>query len=204
MRDSHPPHECISSAQIPEEIGNRVPDALGSRSQWLVARRSPNDDYRDKQPILPKREFTDPSRLLPLQRAVREGTRFNLSRGGSCRIRGDESAVLGFVLTEDDPLVFIDWDNVRLPSSDDRNVPALVRDEIAQLGGYVEISTSGTGLHQFVLGSRNTQDLLDERKSQGRLPLDSLEGLTQPHVEVYRANRYAVTTGNVWTPPQNV
>ena len=61
----------------------------------------------------------------------------------------------GIILPNDRPareqrLTLIDWDDVRDPDTGETH--PVVADSITQFGGYVEVSTSGTGLHQFVLG----------------------------------------------------
>jgi len=61
-----------------------------------------------------------------------------------------EPAVLLRHDPDDPPITFIDLDDVRNP--DTGGVPKEVLELIEQLGGYTEISRSGTGLHTYVKG----------------------------------------------------
>jgi len=60
---------------------------------------------------------------------------------------------IGFVFTDDDPIVGVDLDDCRDPASDDVDDTAL--DIIERFDSYTEISPSGTGFH--VLIGENSQ-----------------------------------------------
>lgn len=84
--------------------------------------------------------------------------------------------------TSESPLTFVDFDDVRDP--DTGTVPAEVSTILDVLGGYAEISQSGTGIHCWVRGG------LPDGVSTFTAPLDS-EG----HIELYDHSRF---TGGTW------
>jgi hypothetical protein len=87
-----------------------------------------------------------------------------------------------------DRLTLIDWDDVRDPETEEIHPVAL--EFINRYGGYVEVSTSGEGLHQFVLG---------ELRERGKFiaPVDSepFVGDDKPQVEIYDSGRNVAMTG---------
>jgi len=90
-----------------------------------------------------------------------------------------------------DPVVLLDWDDVRDP--DTGEVHPVCADALEDGGGYVEISQSGEGVHQFVFGeipggfSKFIRHI-DEEPFIG----DSL-----PMVEMYSSGRLTAMTGDV-------
>lgn len=81
-----------------------------------------------------------------------------------------------------DPIAFVDFDDVRDPDSG--AVPREVWDIIGRLGGFVEISRSGNGLHVWVRGQ------LPDGKGKFIADLDS-----RGQIEIYDHGRM---TGGTW------
>ncbi|WP_157532907.1 hypothetical protein [Hyphomonas polymorpha] len=90
---------------------------------------------------------------------------------------------IGFVLSEQDPYCFVDFD---LPKDSDGNridrpdVFARQLEWMQRLASYTEISPGG-GVHVIV---------------RGRVP----QGRKSDFIEVYSSGRFMTMTGNVWTP----
>lgn len=85
---------------------------------------------------------------------------------------------IGFVLSENDPYVFIDLDETDNPA--ERAIQEKIVDAFP---GYAEISPSGKGLHIIARGSVPT-------------------GRKRAHIEVYSSARYMTMTGNVYRAEQ--
>jgi primase-polymerase (primpol)-like protein len=106
------------------------------------------------------------------------------------------------MLSSEDPLVLVDWDNVRDRNVGNETVPEFVRDKIKEIGGYVSVSISGTGLHQLCSADEQTQELIEDNKSRADLPLDPVGRLKErPHVEIYQSKRYFTLTGDRFIDP---
>ena len=95
---------------------------------------------------------------------------------------------IGFVLTDDDDIVFSDFDKCRCPAFDNLDkeisgglnmVLPEVADHVRKLNSYTEVSPSGKGLHVFLKG----------RLSGG--------GRKKGIYEIYQTGRYATVTGRV-------
>jgi len=89
---------------------------------------------------------------------------------------------IGFVLTKDDPYLFIDLD---APKSDDQaeinSVMDRQRTVYEEFDSYAELSPSGKGLHIIVKG-------------------DIPSGRKRSSIEIYSAQRFMTMTGNVYRP----
>lgn len=83
---------------------------------------------------------------------------------------------IGFVLSSGDPYTGLDFDKVR--NAETGELEAWVQGLIDTLGGYVEISPSGEGVHIFVRGD-----------------LPSWKALKSPNLEMYSAARFFTITG---------
>ncbi|ELZ28979.1 hypothetical protein C474_13794 [Halogeometricum pallidum JCM 14848] len=83
---------------------------------------------------------------------------------------------VGFVFTDDDPIVGVDLDDCRDPDSEDVADAAL--DIIERLDSYTEVSPSGTGYHVLITG-----DLPDGRNRRGS-------------IELYDTARFFTVTGD--------
>jgi len=101
---------------------------------------------------------------------------------------------LGVILPADRPddledrITLIDWDDVRDPDTGEVH-PAAV-EYIDRVGGYVEISTSGEGLHQFVTGG-----LRHRGKFIAPIDDEPFIGDDLPQVEIYDGGRHVAMTG---------
>ncbi|ELZ68779.1 hypothetical protein C457_10976 [Haloferax prahovense DSM 18310] len=83
---------------------------------------------------------------------------------------------IGFVFTQDDPIVGVDLDDCRDPETGDVDEDA--QDIIERLDSYTEISPSGTGYHVLING-----DLPEGRNRRG-------------HIELYDTARFFTVTGD--------
>ena len=121
---------------------------------------------------------------------------FNLADAGLALpddARSDELK-LGIILPHDraddpeDRLALIDWDDVRDPETG--AIHPVAADFINRYGGYVEISTSGEGLHQFVEGGLR-------KRGKFIAPIDDepFVGDDEPQIEIYDGSRHVATTG---------
>lgn len=132
-----------------------VPEALLGYEQWLCWRAEERDGKATKIPIDPATgEFastTDPETWASFETA-REQVQFGTEDG------------LGFVFTDDDPIVGIDLDECRDPETGTSK--AWARDVIETLDSYTEVSPSGTGFHVLVEG-----DLPTGRNRKGDIEL---------------------------------
>ncbi|ELY72164.1 hypothetical protein C488_15382 [Natrinema pellirubrum DSM 15624] len=88
---------------------------------------------------------------------------------------GDADGV-GFVFTDDDPIVGVDLDDCRNPET--RDIDDLAVDIIERLDSYTEISPSGTGFHVLIEG-----ELPDGRNRRGS-------------IELYDTARFFTVTGD--------
>ena len=104
-----------------------------------------------------------------------------------------EELQLGLILPNErgkrkDRITLIDWDDVRDP--DTGEIHAVADEYISTYGGYVEVSTSGEGLHQFVRGGLR-------KRGKFIAPIDSepFVGEDLPQVEIYDGGRHVAMTG---------
>ena len=138
-----------------------VPAELRRRPQWVVYQLEERDGKETKVPYTPgtkrRADSTDSETWRPFEEAVRD------DRG------------LGFVFTSGDPYTGIDLDKCRDPKTG--AVELWARQIIEDLGGYVEASPSGTGLHIIV---------------KGKLPMGNNR---RGHIEAYSSERYFTITG---------
>jgi hypothetical protein len=99
----------------------------------------------------------------------------------------------GLLLPNDRPdreecITLIDWDDVRDPDTEE--IHPVAADYIQRFGGYVEVSTSGEGLHQFVLGR-----LRKRGKFIAPIDAEPFVGDDRPQVEIYDGGRHVAMTG---------
>jgi hypothetical protein len=87
---------------------------------------------------------------------------------------------LGFVASENDAIVGIDFDDCRDPNTGE--IAPIVSEFVSSVDTYVEVSPSGTGVRAFVLGQ------FDNASNQAELP-------GAAHVEMYQWGRYLTVTG---------
>ncbi|RLM62552.1 hypothetical protein [Halorubrum sp. Atlit-26R] len=104
-----------------------------------------------------------------------------------------ESLGTGLLLPNERPerdecITLIDWDDVRDPDTEE--IHPVAAEYINRFGGYVEVSTSGEGLHQFVLGGLR-------KRGKFIAPIDEepFVGEDLPQVEIYDGGRHVAMTG---------
>lgn len=106
--------------------------------------------------------------------------------------REDDLDGIGFMLTEDDPIVGID-DIVEVVDPETGDIIPEARWIILTLSTYTEFSPSGTGLHVLTLAQ---DDLPDHWRTRNGLdcsgPLEDA-----PQIEVYESGQYLSVTGDV-------
>jgi hypothetical protein len=143
------------------------PDSIKERTQWVITNGA-------KIPTLPwtdGKSWNNPANQTDFATA----RTYSESRDGS---------ELGFVFSEDDPFVFIDFDDARDP--DTGRIDPAVLALVERFETYTDVSTSGTGIHLIARGS-----LPDGTKSV-RGPV----GDDGASLEIYDDNRFAVMTGD--------
>lgn len=150
---------------------NSIPEELKDYNQWILWNLEANGAEKPKKiPYTTSGEYAktnDPSTWSTFEdaRAI-----YNES--------GGKYSGLGFVFSDSDPFVGIDWDHVRDDSSGFWDSEVL--EEIKQLGTYAEVSPSGTGAHAIIRGKR---DLNGKNRFGNR--------------EIYDNMRYFTVTGNI-------
>jgi primase-polymerase (primpol)-like protein len=153
------------TSEVTEEMDENqwgsLPKSLRERSQWVVT--------RNKAPIKPESNWTNPDHQLSFQQAH--------------QLAGKNNGEPAYVLHADDPYMIIDIDDV---GPDD---PTIVSEEagriVQKLNTYTEASRSNTGLHLICRGTR-----LPDRCESGNL-------VERGAIEFFDANRYVVLTGDV-------
>jgi primase-polymerase (primpol)-like protein len=149
---------------LPEiSIGN-IPEELRRRPQWVVWKLEKRDGKPTKVPYIAggvgKASSTDSLTWRSFEEAV------NALQTG--RYDG-----IGFVFSSGDPFAGIDLDGCRNPETGElEDWAAMI---VADFGGYVEASPSGTGVHIIVRGKA-------PNKKRGR-------------VEAYSSERFFTVTG---------
>ena len=132
-----------------------LPEQLRERDQWVCWREESRDGKPTKIPVTPgSGEFassTDPTTWASVGTALEYAD----SR---------EADGVGFVFTDDDPIVGVDLDDCRDPETGD--VDDVAQDIIERLDSYTEISPSGTGFHVLIEGK-----LPDGRNRRGSIEL---------------------------------
>lgn len=98
------------------------------------------------------------------------------SRG--CRLEDVGFNGIGFVFTDEDEYMGIDWDHIR--DKETGGIEAQYRDEIKALDTYVEVSQSGEGAHAIL---------------KGAMPGNRHRKINTPY-EMYESGRFFVMTGN--------
>ena len=144
-----------------------IPETLRDRDQWVCWREEERDGKPTKIPVTPGTggfaSSTDPETWASFGAAL-DYTETEHADG------------IGFVFTDDDPIVGIDLDDCRDPETDDVDDRAL--DIIERLDSYTEVSPSGTGYHVLITGA-----LPEGRNRRGS-------------VELYDTARFFTVTGD--------
>ncbi|WP_197052511.1 phage NrS-1 polymerase family protein [Halobellus rufus] len=144
-----------------------IPETLRERDQWVCWREEERDGKPTKIPVTPG--------------AGRFASATESETWASFEAALDYSETehadgVGFVFTDDDPIVGIDLDDCRDPETGDVDDDA--QDIIARLDSYTEVSPSGTGYHVLITGT-----LPDGRNRRGS-------------VELYDTARFFTVTGD--------
>jgi len=151
----------------PPLVVSECPKKLREREQWVCWREEERDDKLTKIPVTPATggfaSSTDPETWGSLEAAL-EYTETEHADG------------VGFVFTDNDPIVGVDLDDCRDPETGDVDDDA--QDIIARLDSYTEVSPSGTGYHVLIKGN-----LPDGRNRRGS-------------VELYDTARFFTVTGD--------
>lgn len=155
------------SASIPS--ASDLPDALTTRNQWLCWRTQERDGKQTKVPVDPT------SGAFASTTDADTWSDFTTARERATSTATDAVGV-GFVFTDDDPLVGVDLDDCRIPETGKTREWAT--DIIDRLESFTEISPSGTGYHVLVEGS-----LPDGRNRRG-------------DIELYETARFFTVTGD--------
>jgi putative DNA primase/helicase len=146
-----------------------IPAILRERSQWVVWKYETRNGKLTKVPYTPllsvatKASSTDPATWGTYGAAI------------TVAEVGKYDGV-GYVLTKEDGIVFVDLDNCRNPETG--AIEEWARQIVNDLNSYTEISPSGTGLHTFAVAT---------------LPP---EGRRKGKIEMYIDGRFATITGN--------
>jgi len=184
------------------DVGD-VPDRLAECDQWVCWREEERDGKQTKVPIRPGdgtfASTTDPDTWAGFEGAVEFA-------------QEDDVSGIGFVFSDDDPIVGVDLDDCRDPETGD--LGGTTRDIVERLDSYTEVSPSGTGLHVIVEG-----DLPNGRNRRGSIELydsarfftvsgdhvegtpiriasrkDAIEGVQRDYVQRMNQRTAAVTT----------
>ncbi len=144
-----------------------IPETLRERDQWVCWREEERDGKPTKIPVTPGAggfaSSTESETWASFEAAL-EYTETEHADG------------VGFVFTDDDPIVGVDLDDCRDLETDDVDDAAL--DIIERLDSYTEVSPSGTGYHVLITG-----ELPDGRNRRGS-------------VELYDTARFFTVTGD--------
>jgi len=128
------------SEPIVDEL-ETIPETLHERDQWVCWREEERDGKPTKIPVTPGLGVRVINRVGDLAsfEAALEYTETEHADG------------VGFVFTDDDPIVGVDLDDCRDPETGDVDDAAL--DIIKRLDSYTEVSPSGTGYHVLIRGN---------------------------------------------------
>jgi primase-polymerase (primpol)-like protein len=154
-------------SEISVDEPETIPETLREREQWVCWREEERDGKPTKIPLTPGAggfaSSTEPETWTSLEAAL-DYTETEHADG------------VGFVFTDDDPIVGVDLDDCRDPETADVNDAAL--DIIERLDSYTEVSPSGTGYHVLITG-----ELPDGRNRRGS-------------IELYDTARFFTVTGD--------
>lgn len=163
--------ESVAPAATPRELWANIPQALRERRQWCLA----GTDKRPLRATGGAASSTDPATWSDFDTA--------------CEAAEAKGLRIGYVLSKDDPFTCIDMDVKDAKSLDKNGNPhppsslttgeqlKLFQGTVEFAESYTELSTSGTGLHIWVLGNPGPG-----KRSKG--------------IEVYSQERFIVCTGD--------
>jgi len=158
-----------------KSIFKNIPDEIKTRPQWVNFKKEMRKGKQTKPPYKPQGGYAKPDDPL------------TLSSFAACMRAADKFDGVGFVLSNDDPYVALDFDHCHCPAFDgvtswanslDMVFPE-VANHIRKLNTYTEKSPSATGIRVFL---------------KGKLPAD---GKKKSNFEVYQARHYVTVTAHV-------
>jgi len=145
-------------------IYENIPDEIKVIPQWVNWETVERDGKVTKPPFQPGGKFAESDNPSTWNS-------FSTVKAVAERFDG-----VGFVLTEEDPFIGIDFDKCYCPAF--KLIDPVIEQHIKSINTYTEISPSGRGLRSLLRGR-----LLVDGKKNGR-------------VEVYQARRYVTITGH--------
>lgn len=152
-----------------------IPSELIERAQWVCFRIVERNGKLTKEPINPRT-----GRLA----SVSEPNTWATFTAATTRALNDRLPGVGFVLTTDDPYLFVDLDDCRDVATGSIEPDAW--EMIRSFDSYAEVSVSGTGVHVFcratMPGERHARSWTWQSGRVGR-------------IELYDSARFAVVTG---------
>ena len=184
--------------------GKRIyPETIRQRDFWVtwildeVGRKRPVAPWKDGHayPTEWRGDLPEDEKPHTDFNTAKDWAEFNLSHTDLGLPPGakSESLGIGILLPNDRPpiterITLIDWDDVVNPETNE--VHPIAAKYIKKYGGYVELSTSGTGLHQFVIGGL-------PKRGKFIAPIDDepFIGDDLPQVELYDGGRHVAMTG---------
>ncbi len=167
-----------SAMNFLKPIYTNIPGELMQYRQWVNWRAEPRRDDPTK--------MTKPP-YHPNGKKAESNNPLTWCHFLSAKAAADKFSGIGFVLTNDDPIVGLDFDHCRCAAFDSLDpeiaggfnmVLPQVADHVRRLDSYTELSPSGRGLHVFL---------------KGRLPVD---GKRRGDYEAYQSGRYLTVTGH--------
>jgi primase-polymerase (primpol)-like protein len=144
-----------------------VPDSLREREQWVCWREEDRDGKPTKIPVTPGAGGFASSTELQTWGSFETALEYTET---------EHADGVGFVFTDDDPIVGVDLDDCRDPETGDIDDDA--QDIIERLDSYTEVSPSGTGYHVLIRG-----ELPEGRNRRGS-------------IELYDTARFFTVTGD--------
>ncbi|MDP9476534.1 MAG: hypothetical protein M3R38_12775 [Actinomycetota bacterium] len=128
----------------PQDTGallENIPEELRRRRQWVVWKLEQRGDQPTKVPYIAGGVGRASSTDLMTWRTFEETvTAFETGRYDG----------VGFVFSSGDPYAGVDLDDCRNPETGE--LQAWAEEIVASLGGYAEVSPSGTGVHIIIRG----------------------------------------------------
>jgi primase-polymerase (primpol)-like protein len=154
-------------SEISIDESEAIPETLREREQWVCWQEAERDGKPTKIPVTPGgggfASSTEAQTWASFETALNYTETENANG-------------VGFVFTDDDPIVGVDLDDCRDPETGD--VDDAAQDIIARLDSYTEVSPSGTGYHVLITG-----ELPDGRNRRGS-------------IELYDTARFFTVTGD--------
>ncbi|GAB7011421.1 hypothetical protein [Halorubrum trueperi] len=132
-----------------------LPEALREREQWVCWREEEREGKPTKIPVTPGAGGFASSTESDTWRDFETALEYT---------EAEHADGIGFVFTDDDPIVGVDLDDCRDPETGD--VDDAARDFIERLDSYTEVSPSGTGFHVLIKG-----ELPEGRNRRGSIKL---------------------------------